>query len=100
MYKPPKFMEMNASPERLNTSAPSGAVSQLANQLKDPPQFDGVTLEQMQGNPLYRQNVDKIDKVGLAQQEITKAAKAVSKSKFVRQLNKQMQHDNIPKQNK
>ena len=100
MYKVPKFMEMNSAPERLNTSAPSGAVSQLANQLKEPPQYDGVTLDQMHGNPLYLHNVDDIDKVGLAQQEITNAAKAVSKSKFVRQLNKQMQHDNIPKQNK
>lgn len=96
MFKPPKFMEMNCAPDRLNTSKPNGAVSQLTNMLQDKPNYDGVTVEQMNGNVLYRHNTDAIDKVGLAQNEIAKAAKAVSKSKFVRQLNRNAEKKNIP----
>lgn len=89
MYRPPRFMEMNNAPSRLNTSTATGAVSQLANQLNNPPQYDGVTIDDMRGNPLYSQ-ADGIDKIGLAQNKIAEAAKAVSKSKFVRQLNKEL----------
>lgn len=82
-------MEINSCPARLNTSKPTGAVSQLSNQLQDPPKYDGVTIQQMQGNPIYTK-FDSIDKVGLAQKEIASAAQAVSKSKFVRALNDKM----------
>lgn len=87
MYKPPKFMEQNFAPSRLNTSTPTGAVSQLSNQLQDAPQYDGVTIEQMVGNPLY-DRTDAIDKLGQAQKEITKNAKIIkSKEKMIRGLN-------------
>lgn len=95
MYKPPRFAEMNCAPDQLNTSKPTGAASQLANQLNNPPHYDGATIADMHDNPLYSRH-DEIDKIGLAQKKITEAAKAVSKSKFVRQLNREMSKNNIP----
>lgn len=96
MFKPPKFMEQNFAPSRLNTSIPTGAVSQLANTLQDAPNYDGVTIEQMVGNPLY-QNLDSIDKVGAAQKKVVESAKIIkSKDKMIRGLNDLAQRQRKP----
>lgn len=80
-------MECNCCPERLNTSLPSGAASQLASQLADTPQYDGVTIEQMQNNPLYNR-IDDIDKVGIARHTIKENAKTLkSNEKKIRAVN-------------
>lgn len=82
-------MEVNIIPSALNTSAPTGVASQLAAAAENAPQYDGVTIEQMLGNPLYERG-DKIDKIGRAQKAIANAAKIVGepkRAKFIRQLN-------------
>lgn len=80
-------IEINCIPSQLNTSQTTGVASQLANVAENPPHYDGVTLEQMKGNPLY-QRIDDIDKVGLAQQQLTKTANTIkSRSKYIRALN-------------
>lgn len=89
-------MEINLSPSLLNTSPVTGVAAQLASQAKTEPNYDGVQVEMMRDNPLYSKH-DIIDKIGLAQKEVAKAGNALSKSKFVRQMNKQMQHPNKPK---
>lgn len=100
MFKPPKFIEMNSCPERLNTSSATGAMSQLSNSLQDPPSYDGVTIADMKDNPLYSR-ADTIDKIGIAQEKIVKATKAVkSKSKLIRGLNDLSQKMSIPKDKK
>ena len=81
------FIEVNCIPSQLNTSAPTGVASQLAQVAESDRHFDGVTIDQMRGNPLYDRG-DTIDKVGRAQRAIADNAKIVkSRSKFIRGLN-------------
>lgn len=90
-------MEINSQPSMLNTASGSdGVPAALQKTLDNPPKYDGIKIEDMRDNPLYTKH-DEIDKIGLAQQKIAEAAKAVSKSKFVRELNRKMQHPNKPK---
>lgn len=82
-------LEINCIPSQLNTSKPSGVASQLAQVAENPPQYDGVTIEQMRGNPLYDRG-DAIDKIGKAQRALADAAKIVSQPKrarYIRALN-------------
>lgn len=93
------YLEVNCIPSQLNTSSATGVASQLANVAKDAPQFDGVTIEQMRGNPLYGRG-DKIDKIGAAQRSIADATKVIkSRSRVIRQLNDAAQRVNIPNSN-
>lgn len=86
MFKIP-HLEINVIPSSLNTSQPTGVSSQLAQVADNPPQFDGVTIEQMRGNPTYERG-DVIDKIGKAQKAIADAAKIVkSRGKYIRALN-------------
>lgn len=83
------FLEVNKIPSQLNTSAPTGVASQLAQMAESSRQFDGVTIEQMRGNPIYDRG-DKIDIIGKAQRSIADAAKVVSqpkRAKLIRSLN-------------
>lgn len=96
MYKLP-HLEINCIPSQLNTSQPTGVASQLANVAQQTPHYDGVSIEQMRGNPLY-QRLDDIDKVGIAQQKIADAAQIVkSRSKYIRALNDHAQKLQKPK---
>lgn len=88
MFKIP-HLEINCIPSRLNTSKPSGVASQLASVAENEPRFDGITIEQMRGNPLYYRG-DVIDKIGRAQKALADAAKVVSqpkRAKMIRALN-------------
>lgn len=86
MQKMP-YIEVNVIPSALNTSRPTGVASQLAQVAANQPQYDGVTIEQMRGNPLFERG-DKIDIVGKAQKAIADAAKVVKgRSKYIRALN-------------
>lgn len=81
------YLDINCIPSQLNTSNPTGVASQLASMAQQPPHYDGVTLEQMRGNPLY-DRLDDIDKIGLAQQKIADAANVVKgRAKYIRALN-------------
>lgn len=80
-------LEVNCIPSQLNTSAPTGVASQLAQVAEHQPNFDGVTIEQMRNNPIFDRG-DTIDKVGKVQKTIADRAKIVkSKSKMIRGLN-------------
>lgn len=86
MNKIPK-LEINCIPSQLNTSQTTGVSSQLANIAVQQPNFDGVTIEQMRGNPIYGRG-DDIDKVGQAQKLIADNVKIVkSRAKVIRALN-------------
>lgn len=90
MEKIPK-LEINCIPSQLNTSKPTGVVSQLANVAKSEPFYDGVSIDQMQGNPLY-DRIDDIDKVGRAKEVMIKNAKVVkSKRGLIRKVNEAAQ---------
>lgn len=90
MDKIPKI-EINCIPSQLNTSPPSGVASQLANIAQQQPHYDGITLDQMQGNPLY-ERIDDIDKVGLAKKVMIDNAKVVkSKRGLIRKVNEAAQ---------
>lgn len=91
-------LEINTAPSMLNTSPVTGVAAQLAQQAKNEPHYDGVPVEMMRDNPLYTKH-DKIDKIGLAQNKVAKAGDALSKSKFVREMNRKMQHPSKPKTN-
>lgn len=87
MFKPPKFMEYNNAPSQLNTQLVTGAAAQMASVAENKPSYDGVTIEQMRGNPLYS-HADDIDKVTLAQQKVVDAGNKIkSKSKVIRAMN-------------
>lgn len=87
-------MEINSQPSMLNTATGSdGVPAALQRTLDKEPQYDGIKIEDMRDNPLYTKH-DNIDKIGLAQKKIADAAEVVSKSKFVRELNRKMQHPN------
>lgn len=80
-------LEINCIPSQLNTSKPTGVASQLASVAENAPQFDGITIDQMRGNPLYERG-DAIDKIGRAQKALADAAKIVkSRSRYIRGLN-------------
>lgn len=80
-------LEINCIPSQLNTSAPTGVASQLANVAENAPQYDNVTIEQMRGNPLYDRG-DVIDKCGLAQKRLVDATEIVtSRAKTIRAYN-------------
>lgn len=86
MDKIPKI-EINCIPSQLNTSAPTGVASQLAQVAQNEPQFDNVTIEQMRGNPIYQRG-DKIDIVGQVQKTIVNNANIIkSRSGKIRALN-------------
>ena len=88
MFKMP-YLEINCISSQLNTSKPSGVASQLASVAENQPQFDGVTIDQMRGNPLYERG-DVIDKIGRAQKALADAAKVVvqpKRAKMIRALN-------------
>lgn len=88
MFKLP-YQEINCIPSQLNTSAPTGVASQLASAAQSQPEYDGITIEQMRGNPVYGRG-DAIDKVGIAQKLIADAAKVLSqpkRAKMIRALN-------------
>lgn len=91
------YLEINCIPSALNTSKPTGVAEQLASAAKADPHFDGVTIEQMRGNPLY-QRIDDIDKVGLAQKELLTSVKSIkSHSRYIRALNDAAQKVQKPK---
>lgn len=93
-------LEINCIPSQLNTSAPTGVAAHLASVAENQPHFDNVTLEEMQGNPLY-QRIDDIDKVGLAKKKMADSAKIVkSRAKLIRGLNDYAHKVNIPNQTK
>ena len=80
-------LDINCIPSQLNTSAPTGVASQLASSAEQKPHFDGMTIDQMRGNPLF-ERCDDIDKVGLAQKKLVDSAKIIkSKSRTIRALN-------------
>lgn len=80
-------IEVNCIPSQLNTSEPTGVASQLAQVAEQSRNFDGVTIEQMRGNPIYDRG-DKIDKVGRVQKTLADNAKIVkSRGKYIRGLN-------------
>lgn len=89
------FIEINSQPSALNTSINTGVASQLASQTINQPNFDNVKIEDMRGNPIYSR-VSNIDKIGLAQKKLADTGNIISKSKFVRQLNRQMQSASKP----
>lgn len=90
-------LEINCIPSQLNTSAPTGVAAQLAAAAQTPPQYDGVSIEQMRGNPLF-DRIDKIDKIGRAQKTLADNAKIVkSRSRFIRDLNDKAQKLSKPK---
>lgn len=96
MDKIPK-LEINCIPSQLNTSAPTGVASQLANVAQNQPHFDGVSIDMMRNNPLY-ERIDDIDKIGLAQKQLADSAKIVkSRSKYIRALNDHAQKLQKPK---
>lgn len=82
-------MEVNCIPSQLNTSKLTGVASNLASVAENSPRYDGVTVEQMRGNPLYSGSArDDIDKVGAAQKSLADNAKIVkSRAKYIRSLN-------------
>ena len=81
------MLEINCIPSQLNTSAPTGVASQLAQVAQNGPQFDNVTIEQMRGNPIYQRG-DKIDIVGQVQKTIVNNANIIkSRSGKIRALN-------------
>lgn len=87
--------EVNSLPSMVNTSTNSqGVISRLGSVRDDAPKFDGVTIEQMRGNPLYSR-LDDLDKVGAAQRCIEESGRVLRKSEFVRAFNRKMQHPNI-----
>lgn len=91
-------METNSMPSALNTEPVSGASAQLANVVENKPNYDGATIDQMRGNPLY-QKVDEIDKLALAQNEVAKNVNTVkAKSKLIRSFNEHALRVNKPKQ--
>lgn len=91
--------EVSYEPERLNLSSDKqGAAAALSQVQEKKPVFDNVSIEMMRDNPLYSK-LDDIDKVGVAQQKVMESAKIVEKSKFVRQLNRKMNHGKIPTSN-
>lgn len=87
MNKMPQ-MEINCIPSQLNTSTnQNGVASMLANVAADQPHYDGVTIGEMRGNPLY-QRLDDIDKAGLAKEQLARTAKTVkSNMKKIRAVN-------------
>lgn len=90
------FMESNVIPSQTNFSPDSGAVQNLANVRKIEVGFDGVSVDQMVGNPIYDRG-DDIDKVGIIQKKLADNAKAVkSKSRYIRALNDNLSKKNIP----
>lgn len=94
-------LEINCIPSQLNTSKPTGVASQLASAAESKPEFDGITIEQMKGNPVYGRG-DAIDKVGMAQQLIADAAKVLSqpkRAKLIRAFNDHAQKLQKPKNN-
>lgn len=96
MHKIPHF-EYSSKPSMLNLSGQSGgAIQQLATELNSEPHYDGQTIENMRGNPLYEKRAN-VDKVTLAQKKVIDAANAYSKSAMARQLNRQMSKTKIPK---
>lgn len=87
--------EINSLPSLCSTGDKNtGVVSQLVSQRDDAPKFDGVTVEQMRGNPLYAR-IDDIDKVSMAQHKIEQTVNVLNKTEFVRAFNRRMQHPNI-----
>lgn len=96
------YQEVNVIPSKLNTSAVTGVASQLASAAENAPQYDGVTIDQMRGNPLYDRG-DTIDKIGKAQKKIADAAHVLSqpkRAKMIRSLNDAAQHLSKPKTTK
>ena len=76
--------ETNPLPSLVNTSSQTtGVTSQLSSLREDKPQYDGVTIDQMRGNPLYSR-LDDIDKVGAAQRRIEENGRVLQKAEFVR----------------
>ena len=95
MYKVFKS-EVNPSPSLLNTSKQTGAASALTGVLNSQPNFDGVTIDDMRGNPLYS-HCDDIDKVGIVQKKaIENYGKVKSKEKVCRKFNDMARKVNIP----
>lgn len=96
MYKP-THTEFNYCPSQLNTSSnKQGAAQQLANSLENKPNYNNETIENMRDNPLHAR-VDDIDKIGFAQKKLAEIGTKVSKSKFVREANRKMNHPQKPK---
>lgn len=92
-------MEINCIPSALNTSKPTGVASQLANAAATPMAGDGITIDQMRGNPLF-DRLDDIDKVGLAQKQLIQTTKTIkSNSRRIRALNDAAQKLSKPKNN-
>lgn len=90
MNKIPK-LEINCIPSQLNTSKATGVASQLANVAENAPHYDGISIDQMRGNPLY-ERIDDIDKVGLAKKAMIENANIVkSKRGLIRKVNEAAQ---------
>ena len=91
------YFEINTAPSMLNTSnAKDGVFSQMNVLSKDEPSYDGMTIENMRGNPLFSK-FDDIDKVGLAQNQLVKSANTLrSKRDSIRRFNDYAHKVNIP----
>lgn len=88
----PKHIEISTAPSQLNTSANNaGAAAQLVNELKSEPHYNNETIENMRNNPLH-DRIDKIDKIGKAQKKLAETGDILSKSKFVREANRKLNH--------
>lgn len=95
MYKP-NHIEISTAPSQLKTSSgKEGAAQQLAKSLEKEPHFNNETIENMRNNPLH-ERIDKIDKIGKAQKKLAESAEIVSKSKFVRDANRKLNHPSKP----
>lgn len=79
------YLEINCIPSQLNTSKPTGVASQLASAAQTAPEYDGITIEQMKGNPVYGRG-DAIDKVGMAQKLIADAAHVLAQPKRAKMI--------------
>lgn len=86
MQKMP-YLEINCIPSKLNTSPATGVASQLSQVAEKKPNFDGMTIDLMRGNPLF-ERIDDIDKVGLAQKQIISHTNTLkSNAKRIRAFN-------------
>lgn len=89
MIKPPSS-EVNIEPSQVSIHPISGVQAQLDAASKQPPQFNGITLDDMRGSDMYGPH-DRLDRVAVAQREYNKATKALGESEIGRNYSKLLQ---------
>ena len=72
IYKPIKS-EGSSLPSLLTTHSKDGVESRLSVDESKAPTYNGATINDMRGNPIY-DRVDQIDKIGLVEKALTKHA--------------------------